>query len=125
MRSGPGTGYSRVKTLTPGTSVTIYETKTVSGVKWGRIGTDRWVCMDYITMDDDEVYYDEDYETGYATVSSSTLLNVRAGAGTGYRVVTRLKPGTEVEILEQKYTGYTWWGRIDEGWVCMDYIEME
>ena len=125
VRSGPGTGYSRVKTLTPGTSVTIYETKTVSGVKWGRIGTNRWVCMDYITMDDDEVYYDEDYETGYATVSSSTLLNVRAGAGTGYRVVTRLKPGTEVEILEQKYTGYTWWGRIDEGWVCMDYIEME
>ena len=73
---------------------------------------------------DDEDSDSDDYETGNATVTSSTLLNVRAGAGTGYRVVTRLAPGTEVEILEQTYTGYTWWGRISKGWVCMDYIEM-
>ena len=123
VRSGPGTGYSRVKTLAPGTRVSIYETRSVSGVKWGRIGTNQWVCMSYITMDDEDSDSD-DYETGNATVTSSTLLNVRAGVGTGYRVVTRLAPGTEVEILEQTYTGYTWWGRISKGWVCMDYIEM-
>lgn len=44
VRSGAGTGYSKVGALSDGTSVIVYET---SG-NWSRIGTNRWVCSDYL-----------------------------------------------------------------------------
>ncbi|MFR7544805.1 MAG: C39 family peptidase [Clostridia bacterium] len=44
VRSGAGTGYSKVGALSDGTSVTVYET---SG-NWSRIGTNRWVSSDYL-----------------------------------------------------------------------------
>lgn len=44
VRSGAGTGYTKVGALTDGTSVTVYDT---SG-NWSRIGTNRWVCSDYL-----------------------------------------------------------------------------
>lgn len=44
VRSGAGTEYIKVGALADGTSVTVYET---SG-NWSRIGTNRWVCSDYL-----------------------------------------------------------------------------
>lgn len=44
VRSGAGTGYSKVGALADETSVTVYST---SG-NWSRIGTNRWVCSDYL-----------------------------------------------------------------------------
>jgi uncharacterized protein YgiM (DUF1202 family) len=44
VRRGPGTGYSIVKTLPKGTTVTVYEQKN----GWGRIGTAQWCCMTYL-----------------------------------------------------------------------------
>lgn len=44
VRTGPSTSYSKVGALADGTLVTIYET---SG-SWSRIGTNRWVCSDYL-----------------------------------------------------------------------------
>ena len=50
VRSGPGTSYSRVDSLAKGTKVTIYERTTKAGTQWGRIGSNRWVCMSYVTL---------------------------------------------------------------------------
>lgn len=44
VRSGAGTGYTKVGALADGASVTVYST---SG-NWSRIGTNRWVCSDYL-----------------------------------------------------------------------------
>lgn len=44
VRSGAGTGYGKVGALADGTSVTVYETS----LNWSRIGTNRWVCSDYL-----------------------------------------------------------------------------
>lgn len=44
VRSNAGTEYSKVGALADGTFVTVYET---SG-NWSRIGTNRWVCSDYL-----------------------------------------------------------------------------
>ena len=44
VRSGAGTGYSKVGALADGTSVTVYETSE----NWSRIGSNRWVCSDYL-----------------------------------------------------------------------------
>lgn len=125
VRSGPGTNYTRVKFLNRGTAITIYETRTENGTKWGRIGTDQWVCMTYVTMDSSSSSGSSDQGlTGTGTVISKTSLNVRSGAGTGNSLVGRLAPGTKVDILEQTKVNGTWWGRTSQGWVCMDYINM-
>ncbi len=53
---------------------------------------------------------------------TATMLNVRAGAGTTYDIVTRLAKGTVVQVLEEAYVGTTLWVRIEQGWVSADYL---
>ena len=49
IRSGPGTSYSDVGDLLKNEKVTITETQQGSdGYLWGKIGTDKWVAMNYI-----------------------------------------------------------------------------
>lgn len=51
-------------------------------------------------------------------------LNVRNGPGVSYEQVGRLPEGKQVTIWETQYSGTAEWGRIDSGWVCMDYIKI-
>ena len=60
--------------------------------------------------------------TGKIKVSSG-YLNVRKDATTNSDVVGRLYPGSAVVIYEKKTVGSMTWGRISNGWVCMDYIK--
>lgn len=54
VRKGPGTAYALVgNKLLPGTQVEILETKYVGTTRWGRCDKG-WVCMDYITMLNEE-----------------------------------------------------------------------
>ena len=122
VRSGPGTGYARIKTLSPGTAVSIYEYRTVDGVKWGRIQTSQWVCMTYVSLSAQAS--GEENWTGTGTVTSSTNLNVRFGPGTNYTRVGQLTPGTKIEITEQTKVSGTSWGKTAQGWVCMSYVKM-
>lgn len=59
--------------------------------------------------------------TGYV-IESSGGLKIRSGPGTSYLEVGRLAPNEQVSIYEQMYGESYMWGRIDRGWVCMDYI---
>ena len=64
-------------------------------------------------------------ETGTGIVANTYAgVNVRSGAGIGYAFVCKLLPGTSVEITEVKQVGAAKWGKIAQGWVCMDYITM-
>lgn len=69
---------------------------------------------------------------GQATIRTTNgdALNMRAGAGTGFNVVTQVNPGTVVTLLEGPVdsNNYTWW-RIrtpsgQEGWV-VDFADNE
>ena len=53
------------------------------------------------------------------------FLRVRSGPSTSYAISAYLKPKDKVEILEQKTVGSNVWGRIDQGWVSMDYIILD
>lgn len=55
-------------------------------------------------------------------MESSGGLKIRSGPGTSYQEVGRLAPNEQVVISEQIYNESYMWGRIDRGWVCMDYI---
>lgn len=49
IRSGPGTNYEVVGTLTANENVTITETKEAEGMTWGKISSG-WISMSYVTV---------------------------------------------------------------------------
>lgn len=125
VRNGAGTNYTRVGYLSGGTPVSIYERVTVGGMEWGRIGTNQWVSLAYVTLNTNNGGSTITPTTGLGTVISSTGLNVRNGAGTNYTRVGSLTPGTQVNIYEVTTVGTQQWGRIGTNqWVCMTYIRM-
>ncbi len=64
-------------------------------------------------------------KTGLGIVSNTySGVNVRANPGTGSALVGKIPAGTTIEIYETTRVGTSDWGRTDEGWVCMDYIQM-
>lgn len=120
VRSGAGTNYEVVSTYEEGDVVTILETRN----GWGR--TDEgWVSLNYIDFDNDSGYDDDDDDSsdyvGTGTVMADGGLRVRAGAGSNYEVVSGLKYGDRVTILETR----NGWGRINAGWISLDYIDMD
>lgn len=52
---------------------------------------------------------------------TANLLNVRAGAGTNYQIVSTVRKDTILELIDEK----DGWGKISkpEGWICLDYCE--
>jgi uncharacterized protein YgiM (DUF1202 family) len=56
------------------------------------------------------------------TITASAL-NIRSDAGTGNAVVGTYYQGKQVEILEQKQVGNTTWGRTDQGWISLQYVQ--
>lgn len=60
-------------------------------------------------------------KNGYV-IESSGGLKIRSGPSTSYQEVGRLEPLDVVTIFETTYSDNRSWGRMDRGWVCMDYI---
>ena len=56
---------------------------------------------------------------------SSDILDVYKKPNSGSRILGQLPLDHEVEILEEKSTGGTTWGRIAEGWINMHYVQLD
>ena len=123
VRIGAGANYQRVSSLTPGTQVTIYEVVQNGSQLWGRIGVNQWVCMTYIRMNSSNSGSNTIPSTGYQG-RVTTNMNVRAAAGTNNAIVGRLTAGTTVVVYELTNVNGVSWGRIANGWVCMNYIQL-
>lgn len=67
-------------------------------------------------------YTTRDVNIRGVVLESSGGLNIRSGPGTHYDEVGRLAPNEKVTVLELTQGISPEWGRIDRGWVCMDYI---
>ncbi len=145
MRNMANIGGSKVGTLPAGTVVRVKEGPK-NGTKktgWYRVdvstsdGSKAWIRGDYLDVREGTVG-----EITYGKTSSSSSggsqsgvgkgmvantyggVNVRTAPGTANAKVTKLLPGTVVEILSTTMHGSTKWGRIEQGWLCMDYIAM-
>ena len=105
--------------LVTGDKVTVLEQKTVDGVLWGRIEKG-WIKMQYVILDKTE---SESTTTGKAGTVTGNDLRIRSGPGTNYSVLGLLHTGDQVTILETKTVGNMTWGRIRNGWICMDYVK--
>ena len=62
--------------------------------------------------------------TASGTVVNADEVNVRSGAGVANAKVTSLKRGTPVTVHEQKTVDNALWGRIDQGWIAMQYVDL-
>ncbi len=120
VRSGAGTNYSVVGYLSNGDKVEIFERTTVDGTVWGRISKG-WISMDYVKLDGEEST--KVIATGQVVDTDS--LRIRSGAGTGNSVLGYLSRGTRVEIYEKMTVGSMVWGRIDKGWISLDYVKLD
>lgn len=126
IRSGAGTNYPSVATVTAGQSVTILETTTgTDGYQWGRT-SQGWIRMDFVSLTTGTTIGSTGTgttTTGNATITG-TAVNIRSGAGTNYPVVGSVSMGQSVSILETTTgtDGYQW-GRTNLGWIRMDFVK--
>lgn len=133
----------KVGAIANGTQVTIYST---SG-NWSEIGTNRWICSDYLTSympskkKTTTTKSSSKYTTGKYKVTSN--LNVRTGAGTKYarKSYKQLSANARQQNrkLGGKYSGYRkgvvctvtkvvysngyYWGKVNSGYICLNYCK--
>ena len=101
--------------------------------------TDSWIYGQYLqvqmgTVDSDTTNSDSNSSsdgtkktdgTGTGIIANTySGVNVRSGAGIGNAIVGKILNGTQVTILEVKLVGTAKWGRVTQGWICMDYVTM-
>lgn len=150
IRKGPGTNYGIAAQVSQGDTLLVSHTTELSGRKWGKVNSG-WICLEYTNYDavingtapdlkpngtpsDEATVPDQDSDTNKpdtlpdkqevitGTVRVNDLLRIRSGPDTTYSTVGYLTNGRSVEILELRIAGTMVWGRIDRGWVSMDYI---
>lgn len=137
VRSGPGTSYSILGYLSNGSKVTILSQQTVDSTVWGQL-ENGWISMEYVKLDETDSGNDSTTDTTTPTtppdnsgviatgkVINTDNLRVRSGAGTDNEVVAFLSHGTVVSIYEKVTVGSMEWGRIDQGWISLDYVAFD
>lgn len=120
IRSGAGTDNRIVGFYYQNNTVVITEKVLVDSVYWGK--TDKgWINMDYVVPDS---AYEESAQPAEGTRMTviGDCLRVRKGTGTNYRISQLLYYGDTVIVYETVTVDGTVWGRVHNGWVCMDYV---
>ena len=127
VRSGAGTSYSVIGSLSNGANVEIVET---SG-SWCKIKYGSgygYVSKDYVTVSSSSNSGSSSSSssstttTQSGTVKASGGLNVRSGTGTSYSVIGSLSNGSQVEIVETSGSWYKIKYGSGYGYVSKDYI---
>ena len=127
VRSGAGTSYSVIGSLSNGAKVEIVET---SG-SWYKIKYGSgygYVSKDYVTVsstsnsDSSSNNNTSATTTQTGTIKVNGALNVRSGAGTSYSVIGSLSNGAQVEIVETSGSWYKIKYGSGYGYVSKDYV---
>lgn len=115
----PGWQATEVLLVEAGMRFEILEQIFINGSWWGYT-TDGWVCMD-------QVYEEGTLGKRNCTVMviDKTPLNVRLAPGTDNEVLTTLRYGEYVQILEQVKRNGKYWGYTGVGWIYMDLTEIQ
>lgn len=121
IRSGAGTGYQIVGYYYQNDAVVISEQVRIDSVYWGKTQKG-WINMDYIvTFTTEDV--SSETEDGTRMTVIADCLRVRKGTGTDYKIAQLLYYGDSVTVYETVTVDDVLWGKVDNGWICMDYVE--
>lgn len=151
LRASPTASSAVIGSLEKGDQIEIVDEETVYGITWIRCDGG-WLCMDLVSLPSDYVApttpaeagdTDEPDEPDETTpeetksgetstgngnkdaiakgIVTASELNIRSTASTTGDIVGKLATGDRVEILE-KDGG---WGRIDKGWISLDYVYID
>ena len=122
VRSGPGTTYGVVKTLSQGQQVT----GTPDNSGWVKIADNQWVFDDYLQASSTFTPSSPSGNASTPTPSSTTYtvtadaLNVRSGPGTTYGILRTVSQGQEVTGTPDN----SGWVKIaDNEWVAASYLQ--
>ncbi len=127
VRQGPGTNYQSIQKVNTGTKLVITETAKGGSYNWGKCDLG-WVCLlytDYDAVTNAKPETPAVTQTGTVRVEGGGQLRIRSGPSTGYTVVGYLDTGDKVSITELKSAGTMQWGKMDKGWVSMNYIVLD
>lgn len=120
IRSGAGTNNRIVGFYYQNESVVVFEKVQVDSVYWGRTNKG-WINLNYLSADDSDYEPSQPETNGTMTVIADCL-RVRKGIGTDHRIAELLYYGDTVEVFETQTVDGTVWGRVHNGWICMDYV---
>lgn len=121
IRSGPGASYDKLGRLATGETVTVTKVQTSGSSQWGKI--DRgWICMDYVEVAGQHTDDTTSVNITVCVKLSAGELKIRSGPGSSYNEVGRLQSGEYATVTELQQNGNSQWGRIETGWICMDYV---
>ena len=114
VRSGPGTGYSRIGSLKNGKTFSVTDSANdSSGTTWYKMtygSRTGYVSSKYVTLDQS---FDSDSEKLNGTVNDGPL-RVRSGPGTNYGILGTYSKGKTVTIVgKTKNTAGSWWYKIN------------
>lgn len=106
-----------------GEAISILEQVVVDTVIWGKTNLG-WVRMEHVLLGNGEGNEQEKPVARWGTVTGNNV-RVRSGPGTSHAIVGSKNNGDRLEILEEKSDGTRLWGKTTEGWICMDYVELD
>lgn len=136
VRSGPGSNYDSIGTLKKGTTfVIIGKAKDSSGKYWYKLtygDTTGYVSSSYVTTSNTSSSSSTEAVTfQIGTTTAESGVNVRTGAGTGYRILTVLKEGSVVTVTgsAKASNGKVWYkykySSSKTGYICSDYMKVK
>jgi uncharacterized protein YraI len=112
LREGPGEHYDVVGSVSSNQRIE-YDTRCSNWVRYGEV----WLCLD-------EVQLDGTVSQRWGTVNG-TDVNIRTGPDTDYAICGKANTGDRLVIYETTDKGGRRWGRCDQGWICMDYVDLD
>ena len=140
IRSAAGTASSIVGFYYENDVVTVSEKVLVGSGYWGKTGKG-WISMDYVAEDSsigdtpieepsveepsiEEPSIEEPSEPSAEDTKTviADCLRIRKDAGTNHKIVGFLYFGDKVTVLETKTAAGSLWGRVDSGWISMNYV---
>ncbi len=121
IRSAAGTTSAIVGFYYQNDDVVVSERVLVGSVYWGKTNKG-WISMDYVSPDSSGGEPSQSAGDGRKTIIGDCL-RIRKEAGTEHKIVGFLYYGDTVAVLETKDIDGTVWGRVDKGWICMEYVK--
>lgn len=119
IRSGPGTIYSIVGTVSKGEVFTIIEEQG----KWGRLLSGKgWLSLEYLDKLEQQPKQELKLKVPCLVKVIADTLHVREEPNTQSKIITSIHRPSTYFIIEEK----DGWGKIRSlnGWICLDYVEV-